>query len=95
MANEMSPEEKEIIVLLGARIAEKRKERGLSQLRLALAIDVSKSYLCDLEHGRRNVSVAIIIKICRKLGITMRELFTGLGPKKPRRRKRKRSHHPS
>ena len=41
---------------LGFRIMELRREAKMSQLDLALRAGMSKNYLCDLEHGRRNPS---------------------------------------
>ena len=82
-------QERELLVALGANIARRRKKLGYSQLRLALAVGVSKSYLCDVEHGRRNVSVALIARICRQLGVSMRDMCAGIGPKKLTIRKKR------
>ena len=37
----------------GAFIIEKRKERDLSARQLAIALDISPVYMCDIEKGRR------------------------------------------
>ncbi|MCR5078509.1 MAG: helix-turn-helix domain-containing protein [Bacilli bacterium] len=62
---------------LGQNIVLARKKKGISQLRLAVLSGTSKSYICDLEHGRRNVSVALIYKIASALGVEVSTLFKG------------------
>lgn len=63
---------------MGKRITYLRKERGISQLDLSIDSGLSKSYLSDLEHGRRNPSVASLSKIASALGVTLEELFRGV-----------------
>ena len=88
-----SAEEEEILCIIGAAIRKKRLERGYSLVNLAALIDVSSTYLCDVEKGRRNVSVIFLAKICKSLGITLKDIVKEAGPKKEkrvRRRKRRR-----
>lgn len=70
----------ELLSQLGARIAYLRKAKGISQLALALEADISKSYLSDLEAGRRNASVLILSRVSAGLGVTLEELFRGIVP---------------
>ncbi len=63
---------------LGARIRYLRKKMGYSQEDLALEADINKNYLSDLERGRRNPSLEILIKICFALKINLSELFKGI-----------------
>jgi len=67
-----------VLLQLGMRIAYLRKEKKMSQLALALEADVSKSFLCDLEKGRRNPSILILNQISKALGLTLEELFRGV-----------------
>ncbi len=66
------------LVKLGQNISTIRKKKKVSQLELAAMAEVSKSYVCDLEHGRRNVSVALIIKIASALRVKPSELLEGV-----------------
>ncbi len=65
---------------LGKRIAHLRRKKGMSQLDLSVESEVAKSYLCELEAGKRNPSVLVLERICTALGVTLSELFEGAGP---------------
>ena len=73
---------------LGKRIAHLRKQKGLSQLEFALESGLAKSYLCELESGKRNPSLFVLEKVCLALGITLSALFEGVGPISPEQWKR-------
>jgi transcriptional regulator with XRE-family HTH domain len=64
---------------LGDRIKELRKTTGLSQEKFALKIEMDRTYYSTIEAGKRNVSLRNIKKIADGLGITISELFLGLG----------------
>ncbi len=64
---------------LGKRIAHLRKTKGWSQLELSVESGVAKSYLCDLEAGRRNPSLETLEKIALALGISLSVLLEGVG----------------
>lgn len=63
---------------LGRRIAFLRKQQKMSQLELSLDTGLSKSYLSDLENGRRNPSLKILAVISLALGISLSTLFSGV-----------------
>lgn len=63
---------------LGLRIKDLREERGLSQYACAPLLGVSRTYLVDVECGRRNVSLATLDSIARGLGISLEELLKGV-----------------
>ena len=65
---------------LGKRIAHLRKKEGLSQLDLSLDSGIAKSYICELEAGKRNPSLLILERICVSLDVTLSTLFEGVGP---------------
>ena len=69
-----------ILSQLGRRIAYLRKSKRISQLELSIDSDISKSYLSDLECGRRNPSVMVLSRICAALEVTLEELFRGIVP---------------
>jgi DNA-binding XRE family transcriptional regulator len=45
-----------------------RQERETSQTELAQMLDISKSQLCDIEHGRKFISPKLAADYARKLG---------------------------
>ena len=63
---------------LGMRIRYLRKERKMSIEDLALASNVNRNYISDLERGMRNPSLDILNRIVERLHITLEELFKGI-----------------
>lgn len=64
---------------LGKRIRELRHNKGLSQEKFALLIDMDRTYFATVEMGKRNVSLKNIEKIANGLNISISELFDGIG----------------
>ena len=65
---------------LGKRIRFLREDKGWSQMTLALASNVNRNYLSDLERGRRNPSVKILQQIAEALLIDLATLLKGIKP---------------
>ena len=57
------------------RIAELRKERGLSQAELADGVDVTRQTIISLENGRYNPSIILAFKIARYFGLSIEDIF--------------------
>lgn len=76
--NELDSLAPSLLYQLGKRIAYLRKQRHKSQLELALDAGVAKSYLSDLERGRRNPSAIVLERIASALSISLSELFKGV-----------------
>lgn len=64
---------------LGEKIKRLRQEKGLSQEKFALLIEMDRTYFSTVEMGKRNVSLHNIEKIAKGLGVTISELFYGIG----------------
>lgn len=64
---------------VGGRIKDRREELGWTQDALAHKAGISKSFLSDLENGRRNVSSQNLLDIARVLSLSMDFLMTGEG----------------
>ena len=64
--------------LLGKRIKELRLEKGLSQEKFSLLIEMDRTYFASVESGKRNISIKNIEKIAKGLDITLEELFKEL-----------------
>lgn len=63
---------------LGQRIKYLRNEKGISQEKFALSIDMDRTYYASVESGKRNISITNIHKIANGLGVTLEELFKGI-----------------
>lgn len=74
-----SAQESEFLKTLGKRIRQLRKERRLSQDRLALECDLTQTYLSQVERGERNVSVLTLQVLARAMDITLAQMFEGMG----------------
>lgn len=60
---------------IGQRIKQLRKEIGLSQESLANKAEVDRTYVTDVENGRRNVSIEILEKLIAALEVSFSEFF--------------------
>lgn len=52
------------------RIRRAREQQGYTREQFAEKLDVSVSYLAELERGRTGISVKLLIKICDLLGLS-------------------------
>ena len=62
----------------GHVIRERRLERNLSQEDLADLCSLHRTYISDVELGKRNVSLSNIGKIASALEVTLSDLFLGV-----------------
>ncbi|KXB70893.1 putative restriction-modification system control element Bcll [Peptoniphilus sp. DNF00840] len=62
----------------GERVKDLRKNRGLSQEKLALKINMDRTYLASVEAGNRNISLRNIEKIANGFEMSISELFEGV-----------------
>lgn len=60
---------------LGCKIAQARKDAGLSQEDLAGLAEMDRSYLSEIENGKKNLSVLALLKIAKALGVEAGELL--------------------
>ena len=65
----------DIKLKVGQRIRELRKKLELSQEALAYKAEVDRTYMTDVENGRRNISVEILEKIIGALEISVKDFF--------------------
>jgi transcriptional regulator with XRE-family HTH domain len=64
-----------IKVKVGQRVKELRNNLGVSQESLANQSEVDRTYVTDIENGRRNVSVEILEKLIKGLEVSFAEFF--------------------
>ncbi len=81
----ISTEERDFFIELGARIAQLRKARGITQVQLAETLGVSQQTIQAYEVGRRRIQVSALPVVARILDVSLEELF---GAKEQSRSKR-------
>ncbi|PLZ00070.1 XRE family transcriptional regulator [Burkholderia sp. WAC0059] len=61
-------------LLFAANVRRLRKEKELTQEKLAEAAGLHPNYISSVERGERNISIGNIERIAKALGVTMAEL---------------------
>jgi transcriptional regulator with XRE-family HTH domain len=61
--------------LIGKRIRDLRKQRGLSQEELGWKAELHFTYIGAVERGERNCSIITLEKIAKGLGINIKDFF--------------------
>jgi len=64
-----------IQVKFGQRIKELRNQIGISQEALANNAEIDRTYVTDVENGRRNISIQNIEKLTSALRVSLKEFF--------------------
>lgn len=59
----------------GQKVKQLREQKGFSMEYLANISDIDRTYISDIEKGKRNVSLLIIEKLSLALQVTIQELF--------------------
>lgn len=65
----------DILISFGKVVRLKRKEKNISQEKLAEKSGLHRTYISEVELGQRNVSLVNIKKICDALEMTLAEMF--------------------
>jgi len=64
-----------IKAIVGQRIRELRNELGISQEALANKAEIDRTYVTDVENGRRNISIENLYKLVNALEIEFKDFF--------------------
>lgn len=64
-----------INIQFGTRVAEFRKQQGISQEELAFRCDVHRTYIGSIERGEKSPTLNTIAKFAKGLGVEIIELF--------------------
>ena len=59
------------------RIRKAREEMGYTREKFAELLDVSVSYMAEVERGRTGISVKMLLKICNVLGLSADYILFG------------------
>lgn len=63
------------LVAIGNAVRAVRRERGLSQEDLAVDADVERSYMGAIERAEVNVTLLVLVRLCRALKVSPSELL--------------------
>jgi transcriptional regulator with XRE-family HTH domain len=68
----------DLLVRLGDRISKLRKKRGWTQVEMAEKVGIDRSFLADVERGKRNVSILNVQLMAKGLKVSLSQLFSRL-----------------
>ena len=75
----MGTEKSTLAIEIGRRIAERRKQLGLTQAQAAEKAGLTQQFFASVETGAKNIRAESIIKVSRALNIADRNCY-GFGP---------------
>ena len=64
------------MTIIGNNIRRLRKEKGLRQIDLAIAVGIDSSYLSEIENKKRNPTILLLDNIATVLEVSLIELLT-------------------
>lgn len=73
--NTMSDENRKLIIDIGITVAEFRNKKKISQETLAEKSEIHRTYLSEVEGGKRNPTISVLNKIVLALEVSMSEFF--------------------
>jgi transcriptional regulator with XRE-family HTH domain len=71
----ISTSERAFFTRLGARVAELRKGRDITQVEMAQTLGVSQQTINSYEVGRRRIPVSVLPALARSLAVSLEELI--------------------
>ena len=60
---------------IGKNIRFLRKKAGLSQIDLAVAVGIDRSYLSEIENGRRNMTIMLLQNLSTVLSVNLEDII--------------------
>ncbi|MEN5087986.1 helix-turn-helix transcriptional regulator [Sphingobacterium faecium] len=60
---------------IGKHIKSLRTDKGLTQEKLSYESNIDKTYISEVENGKRNISVVNLEKLITTLGSTVKDFF--------------------
>lgn len=74
----MDKEQEKFLKKFGIRVADIRRQRNITQEKLADMVDLHRTYIGFIEQGKRNPSIGNIQRIAKALKTSLPDLFKGL-----------------
>lgn len=68
----------DLLIRLGDRVRKLRKQRGWTQVVMAEKVGLDRSFLADLERGKRNISILNLDLIAKAFKISLSQLLSRL-----------------
>ena len=65
--------------VFGKRVRQRRLDLKFSQEKLANLAEIDRTYLPDIENGKRNISLVVAEKIAKALNVSLKELLENYG----------------
>jgi DNA-binding XRE family transcriptional regulator len=62
----------------GVRLRQLRKERNMTQVRMAIDFGIDRSYISDVERGRKAISLPMLEVIALGMNVSLSDLLRGL-----------------
>ena len=67
-----------LLIQLGERVRKLRKRKGWTQVVMAEKVGIDRSFLADVERGKRNISLMNLHLIALGLDVSLSRLLSGL-----------------
>lgn len=67
-----------VTLRFGHRLQKLRKERGWTQVEMADVMGIDRSYISDMERGKKNVCLPTLEVLAQGFGISMAQLLSRL-----------------
>jgi transcriptional regulator with XRE-family HTH domain len=67
-----------ITARFGRRLQKLRKEKGWTQVQMADLIGIDRSYISDMERGKKNICLPTLEVLAQGFGISMSKLISRL-----------------
>lgn len=68
----------DLLVQLGERVRKLRKRRGWTQVVMAEKIGLDRSFIADVERGKRNISILNLEIMAKGFRVTLSQLLSRL-----------------
>jgi DNA-binding XRE family transcriptional regulator len=77
-APQMTQGPRDVTSRFGLKLRELRRTRNMTQLRMAVDFGIDRSFISDLERGRKSVSLPTLEILALGLEVSLSDLFDGI-----------------
>ena len=79
MKKSFSNKEKALLKKIGQNLQKLRHQRGISQEQLAYDTDLDRTYISDIEQGKKNPTIIVLSRIADTLKVQIKDIINGNG----------------
>jgi len=76
IASAMAQSHNPLLIELGKRVKHARQQKGLTQEALSHETEFARSYIADLEMGRRNIAFTNLCRLANALDVPLAKLLS-------------------